>query len=794
MIKIITTLFLSSIILLMGCNGSSGENDENLPPADPSAITITLLNSENNSQLSFDENDIITVKALVKDENGQIISGQLVNFSAGIGTLTPSSKLTDNQGYATVTIANEEGLIGGGTAIATISDLSANIDYEYTRNTTITPLPVITNQLLLNGVSVTQFNADQQVKVTTSITNENGQAINGVIVNYTADIGTLSAESALTSNGMATVTLSSDDSNIGAGVITATLTLDDESQVIHRMNYQIKPSDTPVIDTEIRLGYFDDNNEFVEGKVKFSIDNNTISAGGTLGLTVALVDSTNTLINTPVEVSFTSNCVLNEQANIDASAFSIKGYANATFEDINCAGTSGTEDVIIASITIDGITNTATETLIITGEELGSIEFISAEPTSIVLKGTGGQETSTLVFKVKSALGNVLSQQSVNFTLNTTVGGINLSRKSGITNSQGLVSTQVSSGTVPTPVRVTAKANMTFNNNEISVQTQSDLLSINTGLPEQRSLTIAAMPLNPEANYNGETSTINVWLADNFNNPVPDGTTVNFTTEGGTIEPSCSTTNGNCSVTWTSTQPRVDNHRITILATALGHETFFDTNGNNVFDDADGDAIVDASVSSGFGRHDAEPSGFIDMSEAWRDDNENNNYDSGEVFLDFNENQTFSAQDNLFNGPQCEGAKCATTNSLHVRKSLVLIMSGSKASYTLFDVNTLYNDSLNNISVNLPALTDGASQLLTFTFADLAGQALPVNTVINVSSSVGEINGTLDFTVPNTNQTGSLAFLITNPVGGDPEVGLVTITLTTPQGVITTLLKPLTLL
>ena len=97
------------------------------------------------------------------------------------------------------------------------------------------------------------------------------------------------------------------------------------------------------------------------------------------------------------------------------------------------------------------------------------------------------------------------------------------------------------------------------------------------------------------------------------------------------------------------------------------------------------------------------------MSEAWRDDNENNTYESGEIFLDFNNDQSFTSEDILFNGPQCQGDMCTTTNSLHVRKALTLIMSGSAASYRLFDNTTTYEDSLNNISAIIPAIADGGA-------------------------------------------------------------------------------------
>jgi len=787
--------FLPLLLLFSGCNGSSGENDNSVTLIADS-INLSIVNASGETQQSFDASESVTLKALVLDEDGKKITNQLVNFSAGIGTLAPNSKLTNSDGIAIITITNSELTLGAATAVATIQDITTSLDYEYTSNNIGETTPTISTQLLLNGEPVNQFNADQLINITTTLVDENGQVINGEIISFTADIGTLSTSSALTVNGFASVTLTSDNDNIGAGVITATI-LDESASTpqTNRINYEILSSDTPVIDNEIRLGYFNDSNEFIEGEIQLSITDDTISAGGSLGLTVALVDSTNTLVNAPAQVTFASNCVQRQQANIDETVFSIKGYARATYEDINCAGASGTEDVIFANLIINGITSTASATINITGEQLGSIEFVSAEPTTIVLKGTGGQETSTLTFMVKGELGNVLPQQAVDFTLNTTVGGISLSRGNGFTNSQGLITTQVGAGTVPTAVRVTAKATTKINDEETYIQTQSDLLSINTGLPEQRSLTIAANPLNPEADINGSTSEISVWLADNFNNPVPDGTTVNFTTEGGVIQPSCSTTGGQCSVTWTSALPRVDNHRITILATAVGHETFFDTNGNNTFDNADGSAIVNETVSSGLGRHNAEPSGFIDMSEAWRDDNENDIYDSGETFLDFNNDQSFTSEDNLFNGPQCQGDKCTATNSIHVRKALRFIMSGSAASYQLFDSTTVYEDSFTGAnSVEIPAIADGGSQPLTFAFADLAGQALPMGTTISIAASVGELNGITNATVPNTNSTGSMGILLTNSAGGDPESGLLTFIITSPSGITTTLLKEVNLL
>ncbi|MDX2368397.1 MAG: Ig-like protein, group 1 [Colwellia sp.] len=796
--------------LLIGCNGHNEDNAQNRPQV-VAEIELSLLDSEGNLKQSFAKNEIITMQAKVYDENRALVTNRAVNFSAPIGALSLISKLTNSNGLALVHITNDSLSLGASTASANIDAIkSQDIDYEFVESDSFELSPRLTTAMLLDNVAVNQFKADQQVQITSTLLDGNGSPISNEIITFTADIGTFSTTTALTNDqGIANVILSSSDSVIGAGILTSTYAVDESTNISNTFNYQILSADA-VINSDIRLGYFDEDNSFIEGKIQLSIDN--ISAGGTLGLSVNLVDENGDLIVTPIPVTFTSNCVQNDNATIDDSVLSINGTANSTFEDIDCAGTSGTVDILSATISVNDITNTANETVTINGEQLGSIEFISAEPTSIVLKGTGGQnkqETSTLTFQVKSQLGNVLAQQKVNFVLSTKVGDISLNIENGFTNSQGLITTQVSAGTVPTAVRVTASASMILDGDEVTVQSQSDLLSINTGLPDQRSMSIAASVLNPEAHTSIDaTSIITVTLSDSFHNPVPDGTTVNFTTEGGTIEASCVTSNGNCSVTWTSSEPRVADHRITILATALGHETFFDTNGNNIFDSADGNPILDIGTSndpnidSGFGNYPAQASGFLDMSEAWRDDNENSIHDTGETFLDFNNDQSFSTADSLFNGPQCEGENCANEDmrSIHVRKATVLVMASSAAEFKLTNGtgSTVYNDSLTGDSAPLDDVSNGGSQKFDFSFADTGtpNQTMPFGTSVDITLSAGTLQGLTSFTVGNNNREGfsHMNFSVNQAAGDAPETATLTMKITPPNGSPTSLSREITLL
>ena len=362
---------------------------------------------------------------------------------------------------------------------------------------------------------------------------------------------------------------------------------------------------------------------------------------------------------------------------------------------------------------------------------------------------------------------------------------------SSVTNSQGQVSTRVIAGNVPTSVRVTA---ITNTQDGTEVKTQSDLLTVNTGLPDQNSFTLSPSVQNPEAfNIDGQEVTVVARLADTFNNPVPDGTSVSFTTEGGSIEPSCNTVAGACSVTWTSSEPRVDNHRITILATAIGHETLFDANGNNFFDD-DGPAILD-NAQSGFGSSDYGEVGFVDMSEAWRDDNENLVRDASEIFLDFDADGEYDIANSLFNGPHCVSNSNCGERSLHVRKAIVLVTSSSTA---LLDVQTGATriasnyQSFTSLNINI-ARGDSRNFVLLYSdnaeLTDPNGQSQPIaaGSQVQISASSGAVEGDTNFTMPSTAESGKrpASFTLINSLGADDESvnTTVTATITSPSGV-----------
>jgi hypothetical protein len=746
-------------------------------------ITLAILDQQCSDvpESSFTAGEILCIQATLK-QGDNFVSGEIINFSTDLGSLSVESKLTNSDGIAQLFLNSDSGDVGAATLGASFGEITSQSNYEFlAAQNVILPALSFDLTILNNGVAVNRFKANEQVQIQVVVSDENADPIENLIVNFTTGKGSLNTSDALTdSSGTAQVTLMPTDLDIGAAVVSA-LTSVNGKELLASLNFEIQSPDA-ISEQIIRVGHYNVDDVFVENELGISASdaqgNVEISAGATLGISLAIVDENDQRILTQTPVTFTSSCVEGGFASIDQQVNTVNGEAFATYEDTNCAGGDGNEDVIVASLVVNNSTLSVTRSISILAESIGSISFISAEPTQLVLLGTGGQNSqtiSTLVFQVNGALGNPLAQQEVNFSLNTQTGGLSLSPAIGLTNSQGQVSTRVTSGSVPTSVRVMAEV---VTDSGTSVLTQSDLLAVSTGLPDQNSFTLSADNLNPEANtISGQTVNFVARLADTFNNPVPNGTSISFTTEGGVIEPSCTTENGTCSVTWTSANPRTADHRITILATAIGHETLFDSNGNNSFDDADGMAILD-NTDSGFDTSQFGQTGFVDHSEAWRDDNANRVKDASEIFLDYNNNGQFDMADGLFNGPQCNSTTACgqgSANTLHVRRSLEIVAASSEA---LLDVLNQADDILfsNHQIATQPSLELERGEVISLSlqFSDTALQAISSGSTVSITSSAGLLAGQTNATMRSTNTSGSsfVEFTLTNDL--DETTGFAT--------------------
>jgi hypothetical protein len=302
------------------------------------------------------------------------------------------------------------------------------------------------------------------------------------------------------------------------------------------------------------------------------------------------------------------------------------------------------------------------------------------------------------------------------------------------------VQTVVSSGVEHTTVRVTASIT------NPALSTQSSQLSVSTGLPASNSFTLSLGPPdypnsvgiigtngcpNVEAFTLRQTTVpVTATLSDRYGNPVPDGTSVAFQTDGGTITPQCTTTSGACTVSWTSTNPvpsttdspgSSNNGRAMILATAIGEESFTDQNGSGYY---------------------VSPDPFANLGEPFLDVNESSTYVSGDPFYNFYNAQAWEgpASPAVFKGIVCTGdtaGSTCTSTPLGIGAQQLVIMSGTYAQITLY-----YMDPVNG-PTRVTSVTQGGAY--EFTVTDQNGNPMAATSTVTSAvspSTVGTLSGT----------------------------------------------------
>ncbi len=310
---------------------------------------------------------------------------------------------------------------------------------------------------------------------------------------------------------------------------------------------------------------------FVSEELDFSESN--IAARQTIEVAVNIVDITgaaNTLItDTEYAVKFNSVCVRDERSSFDKDLVrTTSGIAKVYYTASGCTGSDTINAVLYAvdNNSVDESSSLAVASGAITIElpEVNSIEYQGMTSRQIALQGisyTELPEVTEVSFIVKDIYNKPVSGKDVTFSLSNTSVDATLSgdldsdgEVVATTNAEGVVTAYVNSGQTHGLVSVLA---VTDKNAGGFLRTQSFGISITTGIPVQPSFSLALDNYNPRGwNVNGETVKATVQLADRFHNPVPDGTIVNFITDGGYIEPTCTTSGGACSVDWTSGNPR----------------------------------------------------------------------------------------------------------------------------------------------------------------------------------------------------------------------------------------------
>jgi hypothetical protein len=207
-------------------------------------------------------------------------------------------------------------------------------------------------------------------------------------------------------------------------------------------------------------------------------------------------------------------------------------------------------------------------------------------------------------------------------------------------------------------------------------------------------------------------------------NPVPDGTVINFISEGGDISngkttASCTTTNGTCAVTFTSAAYKPTNGRVTVLAYAVGEKSFVDTNGNNSYDSGET---------------------FYDLGDIYLDANESLNWNAAEQYISYETGSNACRTrpgggplpSNYSTSPSKQNTCTNTWGINYVRREAVIVLSGSVPCLIYGDQNSCDPD----YTITLPYISGSTcAQPFILTMIDENGNAMPAGTKVEVGDN-----------------------------------------------------------
>ncbi|TRZ98469.1 MAG: hypothetical protein D4R84_03640, partial [Rhodocyclaceae bacterium] len=405
-------------------NGTSVSGSVNLnviATKNAASVTVTLTNPATGVAVTnISSGKPARVTATVKNGSGVAVPNTVVTFatSQALASMTPASgtALTDASGVAIIQIDPTSPLAAGATSItatATVDGGPAVGSASFSVTASNVGVPGVSVALTdpSTGNAVSSISPGSPAKVKATIRNASGSGVPNTVVTFsttsTLAAMTPSTGTALTdAAGVATIQIDAASlTAAGATTITATALVEGAT---------------------------------VSGSTGFSVSAvNAVISSMTVGTdplspyatTSVSVTVTGVPVNTPVTINFSSICAGTGKATLPASVQTSNGVATATYTDKGCAQ----YDTITASVA--GLAVTKTYTLKVNSPGAASIQFVSATPSTIVLKGTGGAglvESSLVRFRVVDS-NNLPVNPAVNvtFSLTTRAGGILLDGSSG---------------------------------------------------------------------------------------------------------------------------------------------------------------------------------------------------------------------------------------------------------------------------------------------------------------------------------------------------------------------------
>ncbi|MBN1833567.1 MAG: Ig-like domain-containing protein [Deltaproteobacteria bacterium] len=508
--NLITILLVCVSLLSVSCGGGSGNGGGGTEPGETASITLSV----SPSSIPANGASSLTITATLRDSTGAAVDrGTSVEFNTTLGTFpnesTTYSASTPTEG-GNVTVSLIAATTQGTARItAESNNITQTIDVEFTVQV-VGSVTVISGspQLLADGVSQTEISA------TVKDTSDHNMP-DGTMVYFSTDLGTLSADSATTTNGQAAVTLTS-STLVGTATITATTAfVSGDAQVT------FVPGDVAAI------------------SLKATPNNLTADGHSTSTITATVTDAHGNLVTNGKSISFS---VSTGTGTLSANtATTVNGVATVTY--------TASFTALIETVRAQAANGTmATVDIVLINQTVGSVS-VSAGSSVIVADG--------------------FSQTMISATIKD-LSGINV--RDGI-----IVSFTSTAGTLSSPsattvngvatVALRSPTNLGFAEVRATAGGVNDTVTVNFVPGPPFRLTVLAIPATVQIHG---TSSIEVIVYDQYDNPVANGETLTFTAQFGTVSPLLATTSGGmASVTYTapSTIPPYGRDTITVQAT-----------------------------------------------------------------------------------------------------------------------------------------------------------------------------------------------------------------------------------
>lgn len=431
--KLVSMMMVAAAALaLAGCGGTGsgpltgGQSSQGGAPPTPTTYQMSML--ANVPQLSSNNATPVTITALVRDQNNNVVSGVPVAFQASSGALTVTKGTTDTNGTATATLGTagdptDRDITVSGTAGATTAKVAVSV--------VGTKLSITGPTSLVSGHTGTY---------TVALVDSGGTGISGVSVAVT----------------------SAKDNTISPGTITT----DSTGQASFTVTGVNGGDDTLTASAE-----------GLQATYSVSVSNDSFSFTGPAANTNVPLGKSQA-----VTIVWTSSGTAQSGQIVNFAA--TRGQLSATQAT---TGVDGSATVNISSTTagpsvISATANGVSAQLI--------INFISTTPNAIDLQSSPGtiptQGQSTITATVRDANNNLVEGQTVDFTITQDSTGGTLSIGSAVTNAQGQASTvytasSVTSATNGVVIQGSVQGTSVTGQTTLTVGGETVFLSLGTG-------------------------------------------------------------------------------------------------------------------------------------------------------------------------------------------------------------------------------------------------------------------------------------------------------------------------